>query len=887
MPILRLNADGSIDNTYVPSTDLGSGAAARDLLLQPDGKAVAAITESVYRFDANGPLDGTFAPPILLDTSYAPSGYVAAAITVNLQPDGRVIVGGLFTEVNPPDIPGSHFGVARLNSDGTVDSTFVTNHKTGLQDCPSSFTRLSDGSVLIAFGGFLSIKNDPAMHFNLGRLLPSGVLDANFSLSSSDPGSILSMGFTAQDFIQLADGRFFVFGNYAGGAFFSNGVQDLAFRDDVIALQKAVALPDGKVLLSAGTDAQATLYASLPSLGRIAPLARLRNNGSYDGSFQVPESIASGQVIRDFSGTLIGLYVGSHILAVQSDGKILFLYFWSDGLFHFIRLNTDGSVDDSFSGITLPPIDLTLGFPTVYDPLTGAVVLPPEGVWSATPPLQDAQVLPDGRILLCGQFTSYNGIPARGLVRLQSNGATDDTFNIGGGAQWTETIETSSFFPSVQTMEEQVDGKLLIAGTFEAFDGTALPGIASLNPDGSVDASFTPPGKRQKFARGTARLARQPDGSFLLSGPYSFPNETEPTFIHILTIGGVPVVGSPPLATAIVGPPFSYQIVASGQPTSYSAAGLPPGFSIDALTGLITGTPTSANIGIYTIMVTATNDEGTSATFYLTLTIIPSQIGPLPSLLNISTRLKVLSGDNVLIGGFIISGFAPKRVIVRAIGPSLSSLGIPGALADPVLELHGPDTFVTINNDNWRDTQEAEIQATGIPPSNDLESAIVATLQPGPYTAIVRGKNDGTGVGLVEAYDLDSTNGTQLANISTRGFVDTNENVMIGGLIAGPTDAGSGRALVRAIGPSLTSLGIPNALQDPMLELHNGNGDLIASNNDWRDTQQVAIEATGVAPTHDNEAAILSVLSPGSYTAIVLGADNGTGVGLVEVYNLQ
>ena len=217
----------------------------------------------------------------------------------------------------------------------------------------------------------------------------------------------------------------------------------------------------------------------------------------------------------------------------------------------------------------------------------------------------------------------------------------------------------------------------------------------------------------------------------------------------------------------------------------------------------------------------------------------------------------------------------------------MTGLGISGALADTVLELHGPDTFVTIVNDNWKDTQQSEIEATGIPPGNDLESAIVATLPPGAYTAIVRGKDGGTGVGLVEAYDLDSTNYSQLANISTRGFVDTDENVMIGGLIAGPTSAGSGRVLVRAIGPSLTSFGVPNALQNPMLELHDSNGGLIASNNDWRDTQEVAIEATGIAPTNDNEAAILSVLSPGSYTAIVRGEDNGTGVGLVEVYNLQ
>src|SRR5262249_26006823 len=154
-------------------------------------------------------------------------------------------------------------------------------------------------------------------------------------------------------------------------------------------------------------------------------------------------------------------------------------------------------------------------------------------------------------------------------------------------------------------------------------------------------------------------------------------------------------------------------------------------------------------------------------------------------------------------------------------------------------------------------------------------------------TAIVRGQNNGMGVGLVEAYDLEGGADARLANISTRGFVDTGENVMIGGLIAGPQGSESGRMLVRAIGPSLSALGVPNALQDPTLELHDGSGALIASNNDWKETQEAAIEATGIPPGNDKESAILSSLSPGSYTAIVRGFGNTTGVGLVEVYNLQ
>jgi uncharacterized delta-60 repeat protein len=867
-PLVRLNADGSRDTSY--SNTGNSSSIAREILIQPDGKVVATISNSVFRFDTTGLQDNTFAPPALLDTTVYAPGNPGTPITVNLQPDGRLILGGIFTDVNPPGgvLDGSHFAVVRLNADGTVDPTLVTNHRTGLEDFPTSFRRLSDGSVLIAFGSQY-IPNDPAMHFNLGRLFASGLLDANFTLSSPEPDSILAPGFLCQDFVQSADGKFFAFGNNVGSKFLSNGGQDPTFPATALALQKATALPDGKVLLSAGSDPQSTVFASV---------ARLRIDGSLD-SF----GVSTDQVHRDPNDfSLFQIFVGSHILAVQPDGKVLFLYFSSDEFYHFVRLNADGSVDGSFAGATLAPIGLSTDYPYVFDPFAGGLVQPFFGVLSATVPLQDAQILSDGRIVLCGQFTSYNGVSARGLVRLQSNGAIDNTFNIGGGAQWIATTETSSFFPFVEAIEEQVDGKLLIAGTFEAFNGTALPGIASLNPNGSVDVSFTPPARRQKFARGVARLARQSDGSFLLSGPYSFPNQNEPGLIHINSIGGIPVVGSPPLSTAIVGSPFSYQIAASGQPTSYSALGLPPGFTIDPQTGLITGTPTSANIGIYSIAVTATNAQGTSTTFYLTLTIIPSQTGPLPSLLNISTRLKVLTGDNTLIGGFIVTGYLPKRVIIRAIGPNL---GVSGALADPVLELHGSGTFTTITNDNWRDTQESEIQATGIPPGNDLESAIVATLPAGAYTAIVRGKDGGIGVGLVEAYDLESTADAQLANISTRGFVDAGENVMIGGLIAGPASAGSGRVLLRALGPSLT--GVSNALQNPRLELRDGSGTLVAFNNDWRDTQEHAIEATGIPPVDDHEAAILWVLSPGNYTAIVQSEGTGTGVGLVEVYNLQ
>ena len=252
------------------------------------------------------------------------------------------------------------------------------------------------------------------------------------------------------------------------------------------------------------------------------------------------------------------------------------------------------------------------------------------------------------------------------------------------------------------------------------------------------------------------------------------------------------------------------------------------------------------------------------------------------SLLNISTRLRVQTGENVLIGGFIITGSEAKKVIIRAIGPSLGAQGVGDALADPTLELVDGAGVSVGFNDNWKDTQQAEIEASTIPPGRDEESAIVATLAPGNYTAVVRGNGDSTGIGLVEVYDLAQATASTLANISSRGRVETGEDVMIGGFIVG----GGARVVVRAIGPSLAGAGVSDALQDPTLQLVDANGTEIRANDNWRTDQQAEIEAIGLQPSDDREAALIASLGTGNYTAVVRGAANGTGVGLVEVYNL-
>jgi hypothetical protein len=250
----------------------------------------------------------------------------------------------------------------------------------------------------------------------------------------------------------------------------------------------------------------------------------------------------------------------------------------------------------------------------------------------------------------------------------------------------------------------------------------------------------------------------------------------------------------------------------------------------------------------------------------------------------------VENGDNVMIGGFIVTGGAPKNVALRGLGPSLSGLGINDPLADPTLELRAANGTLLFQNDNWQDdpAQAAQLTALGLAPQHPNESGLVATLQPGGYTAVLAGKNGGTGVGLVEIYDTNQSAGSQLANISTRGFVQTGDNVMIGGFILGGGAASTAIA-VRGIGPSLAQAGLSNVLADPILELRDSNGALLISNDNWQDDQTSAaqLSAHGLAPQDPLESGIFALLPPGAFTSILAGKNSGAGLGLVEIYNVH
>jgi hypothetical protein len=316
----------------------------------------------------------------------------------------------------------------------------------------------------------------------------------------------------------------------------------------------------------------------------------------------------------------------------------------------------------------------------------------------------------------------------------------------------------------------------------------------------------------------------------------------------------------------------------------YGAASAPDSDVIEVKTA--SGTVPNLVTGVtYTFAVTAYNTAWRESAYSqpIVYTAGSTRVIPPAVLANISTRSFVQTGEDVMIGGFIIDGIVPKKVALRGIGPSLSAAGVSGALTDPVLQVLNAGGSVVASNDDWKIPGE-EVSAIGLAPSDEREAALVVSLPPGAYSAIVSGKGGTAGVALVELYDLDAGTG-RIANISTRSRVELGDNVMIGGFIVGGTTAT--KIIVRAIGPSLVAGGVVDALLDPTLEMYDSNGSLLTSNDNWRTNQEAEIVASTIPPTDSREAAIVSTLMPGAYSVVIRGANGCTGVALVEAYALD
>jgi hypothetical protein len=339
------------------------------------------------------------------------------------------------------------------------------------------------------------------------------------------------------------------------------------------------------------------------------------------------------------------------------------------------------------------------------------------------------------------------------------------------------------------------------------------------------------------------------------------------------------VINFAPIDNKIFNVDGPFKIVAT------ATSGLPVTFALTAGPAKLNGTEVTIT-GVGKITITATQAGDSNYNPAETVQKFFAAVPP-PALLNISTRGRVGTQDNVLIGGYIVRGVEEKKFAARAIGPSLKTKDTPQVVVDPLLELHGPDGALIGKNDNFAQTQLAEIQAAQLVPTNALESVLIKGAMPGNYTAIVKDKREANGIGLVELYDLSQNSNSSLANLSTRGVVGAGADVLIGGFIVNGK-VGAAKVILRAIGPSLAEAGIANTLPNPTMELRDHNGVLLGSNNDWQDDPSKAalIQASGIPPKNALESALLTSLPPGNYTVIIADKDGKTGVGLVEIYDV-
>ena len=597
--------------------------------------------------------------------------------------------------------------------------------------------------------------------------------------------------------------------------------------------------PDGKVI-AAGRFT----FANNVARNRIA---RFNFDGSLDTTFN-PGTGADGEITA---------------AVLQPDGRIVvagrFTSF--NGFTHnrVCRLNADGSVDQSFGlgnginnaalalalqsdgriivGGQFSQVDLAQRFNLARLNTNGSVDLSFDPVNGPNGDVNAIVIQPDGRIVIGGTFIGYNGSARGGVARVMGTGALDSSFDSGVGTGG-----------NVFALALQHNGEIVLGGRFVQYSGTNRTFIARVFGDGSLDFGFNP-----VPSDWVQSFAVEPDDRILVGGFFTDINGSGRNRIARLNTNGSVDLTFDPGAGCV------------GSLTNDATQ--VDSIALQQFGRILVG-------GIFTSYDNQLRDN------------IVRLFDNAASFQNLSARAHVFTGQRVLIAGFIIEGSENKTILLRGIGPSLASFGVPAPLADPTLYLLDHTGALIAANDNWKATQQAQIQATGLAPSNDLEAAILVTLSPGAYTALVQGKAMTTGIALAQVYDVDPNLNSRPTNLSARAFVGTGTDVLIGGTIIGGNAGSLLRVLVRALGPSLASAGVTTPLADPTLSLRDANGNVIASNDNWKNSQQAAIAATGKAPPNDSESAILGLLAPGNYTAIVAGKNGTTGVALIEFYSL-
>ena len=942
--VVRYNADGSLDSSFgsegkvvtAPAVTGLSVVTGNAMVIQGDGKIVVAGSGenagktdfAVLRFNSDGSLDTSFDADGIVTTAIGSGDDVGNALTILA---GKIIVAG--SSFNGTK---TNFALVRYNSDGSLDTTFDLD---GIVTTEVQFSNRDDvaTAVAIQIGNLTTVPDKivaagtSSQDFAVVRYNLDGSLDTSFDAdgkltTSIGAGDDVGKALTVQG-AGNAPRKITVAGSSDNGSktdfaavrYNADGSLDTSFDLDGIVTTSLDTNDNAGAALLIQTDGKAVVAGSTTNdssdfLDDFA-LVRYNSDGSLDISFD-----ADGKRI-DNIGDMGG---SARSLAIQTDGKIVAAGS-SAFAFALFRANSDGSADTSFSGdgrVTTPigtsSVDeglavalqadnkiVVAGFSITaqvscialarYNP-NGSLDLSFNGTGIVTTPIgagssSDAVALQaDGKIVVAG--SSVNGANSSiAVVRYNTNGSLDTSFDSDG------VVLTAIGNDAVgKAMAIQTDGRIVVAGS-----AGGLFAVVRYNTNGSLDTSFDGDGivttAIDTGLDGGNAVAIQTAGKIVVAGfasgagavaRYNSNGTPDLTFnalgkvIDLDTGPGTGVALQPDGKIVVTSGIDDFTVVRyNSNGTRDSSYGNDGGVAVDvSLGGFDAASAIAVDLNGRAVVA------GTSAGSFglirlLGGPVVPPTPTPTPTTLaNISTRLRVETGDNVLIGGFIITGMEPKKVMLRAIGPSLP---LAGALANPILELRNGAGTLVARNDNWMNApNRQEIIDSTIAPTKDLESAILRSLDPGSYTAIVSGVNGATGIGLVEAYDLDLPADSILANISTRGLVQTGDDVMIGGIIILGTDAQ--QVLLRAIGPSLPVAG---KLADPTLELHDKDGSTIASNDDWRSDQEADIIATTIPPTKNAESAILMTLTPDSYTAIVRGKDNTTGVALVEAYQLD
>ncbi len=835
--LARMNADGSFDATFTPGSAADNGGIP-DLFVQADDQILVfgyfdsfsgVERHSIVRLNATtGIVDSGFSTE-----EFEWYGYDAQIWGLTQQPDGKLIAIGDFHSAGAATAN----NVARLETNGDLDPSFSgTGAGPSAEQIFTALVRPSDGKIFL--GGDFSTFGGQVRH-NMAWANPDGSADNSFA----GLGGATEHGPNIWTLATQTDGKVIMTGVFTShnGVPHDNvlrlnpdGTVDSSFDVHTDRSTRALLIqPDGKILIAG--------YFGEVNGVPMARIARLNSDGTLDPSFNPgtgPDKYYIRTLTLDSAGNI---YVAGEFSAFNGIPRV-----------GIVKLTPNGAVDP------------------VFDPGSG---VQPIFIWSITPPDSN------GKIVIGGTFTTYNGTNARRIARLDTTtGAIDPTFNAGGTGFNSGTI---------YALRQAPDGKYYAGGSsFSSYNGVARRGVVRLNNNGSVDFTFSAPAL---VAGDTVYALALQNGKVYAGGTKSSQSGL---FVRLTDSGALD-------SSLVTGTGFEISPIThyQGFSTKISALTLQADGKLLAggifnryngtarscfarLTGPLTPPPPSPTPTPPTPTPTATP----SATPTPTPSVSPSPT-PGAQAVNLSTRMLVQTGDNIGIGGFIISGSSPKRVLLRAVGPELAQVGVPNPLADPVLELHGPPGFVTIINDNCVPSQFDPPPPSFCQPGS-LSAVIDATLTPGAYTAVVRGKNNTTGVALVEVYDVDQAANSKLANISTRAFVGTADNILIAGFILGNNNATT-RIVIRGIGGSLTVLGVPNALADPTLELRDSNGAFLFGNDNWQDNpvQAAELTAAGLAPTNASESGIALTLGPGQYTALLAGQGNTTGVGVIEVYD--